>query len=420
VPTVRNYKEGSVIYFENDKSDEIYILKSGRVVLLTTSPETNEEVKEEIKTGEFFAIKSVLGNYKREETAQCLTQTVVLIFTQAEFEGLISKNFDILLKLLKVFSNQLRRVGKKVRELLDHGEQKLPSTELFNIGEYYYKRAKKEQALYAYKKYMEFYPTGEFFGKARERVSQVNAGQMGASVSIPRAMESDRTPSASDDSFSSPTADMDMPSMDVNSMPREDEGEFHTDEGFESPLSGLENLGQEVDDQWKEPAKRGPAARQSSGGGAADGSSAAPAGGEQKPMKTQGLDIAKKYYDGLSMFSQEKFEDAVKLFSEVLAYPNVKDEADLKFVEKSHFDKGRCLIKTEKFQDAITELTAFIKRFPKSEHLKESFYLIGECYESMKNPQKAANFYQKVIGMPPRESINNKAKQKLEALRGKL
>ncbi len=419
MPTVRNYKEGSVIYFENDKSEEIYILKSGRVVLLTTSPETNEEVKEEIRTGEFFAIKSVLGNYKREETAQCLTQTVVLIFTQAEFESLISKNFDILLKLLKVFSNQLRRVGKKVRELLDHGEQKLPSTELFNIGEYYYRRAKKEQALYAYKKYMEFYPTGEFFGKARERVTQVNAGQMGGgSSSSSHAAESDHTSSApSDDSFSSPMEGMES-SMDVNSMPREDEGEFHTDEGFESPLSGLENLGQEVDDQWREPPKRGPAAKQASS--VADGTADAQVGGEQKAMKTQGLDIAKKYYDGLSMLSQEKYEDAIALFSEVLAYPNVKDAADLKFVEKSHFDKGRSLIKTEKFQDAITELTAFIKRFPKSEHLKESFYLIGESYEDMQNPQKAANFYQKVIGMPPRESINNKAKQRLEALRSKL
>ncbi len=413
MPTVRNYKEGSVIYFDGDKSEEIYILKSGRVVLISSALDTNEEIKEEIKTGEFFGIKSVLGNYKREETAQCLVQTVVLVFSQAEFEALISKNFDILLKLLKVFSNQLRRVGKKVREFLDKGEQKLPSTELFNIGEYYYKRAKKDQALYAYKKYMEFYPTGEFFNKAKERIGQVNSGKMGAPSSSSSFMDSSSSSAPSDNSFSSPLADMDMPSMDTNSMPREDEGEFHTDEGFDSPLSGLENLGQEVDDQWKEPPKRVQVRT------AEPAKQDEPATAPQQ-MKTQGLDIAKKYYDGLSMLSQEKYEDAIKLFSDVLSIQNVKDEADMKFVEKSLFDKGRSMIKLEQFNQSISELTGFIKRFPKSDHIKEAFYLVGECYESIGNVQKAVNFFQKVIGMPPRESINNKAKQRLEELRNKL
>lgn len=419
MPSVRNYKEGSVIYFEGDKSEEIYILKSGRVILISAALDTNEEVKEEIKTGEFFGIKSVLGNYKREETAQCLSQAVVLVFNQAEFEALISKNFEILMKLLKVSSNQLRRIGKKVRELLDRGEQKLPSTELFNIGEYYYKRGKKEQALYAYKKYMEFYPTGEYFSKAKERIGQVNSGQMAAPAAASfssSSLDDSYAPSApSQEEFSSPLADLDMPAVDLNSMPREDEGEFHTDEGFDSPLSGLENLGQEVEDQWKEPPKR--VAVRTAEPQAAQ-TSAAPA--EQKQMKTQGLDIAKKYYDGLSMLSQEKFQEAIRLFSDVLAIQNVKDEADMKFVEKSQFDKGRSLIKIEQYAESVNEMTAFIKRFPKSEHIKEAFFLVGECYEKQGNPQKAANFYQKVIGMPPRESINNKAKQRLEELRNKL
>jgi len=36
----RSYKSGSIIYFENDKSEYIYILKSGRVILTYTKIDT--------------------------------------------------------------------------------------------------------------------------------------------------------------------------------------------------------------------------------------------------------------------------------------------------------------------------------------------------------------------------------------------
>ena len=40
----RAYKPGSIIYFENDKSEYIYILKSGRVILTYTKIDTGEEL----------------------------------------------------------------------------------------------------------------------------------------------------------------------------------------------------------------------------------------------------------------------------------------------------------------------------------------------------------------------------------------
>jgi tetratricopeptide (TPR) repeat protein len=425
-PVARNYKEGSVLYFENDKSDEIYILKSGRVVLLSSAIDSGEEIKEEIKTGEFFGIRSVLGNYKREETAQVVSQSLVLVFSQDEFEKLIAKNFDILMKLLKVFSNQLRRIGKKVRELLQKGESRMPSTELYNIGEYYYRRGKKEQGLYAYRKYIEFYPTGEFYNKAKEKISMINSGVMPSRIEEPAPAPSRGSAAASapasspmdDMGPSSPLAEMDLdqpPAMDdLPDSPMMNESTAPSMD-FSSPLEGLDDLGQEVAEQWKEPPKRVAIANQA----AAPAASAA-AGQPKQEFKVKGVEISKKYFDGLSMFSQEKFEDAIRLFDEVLAEKTLTSDADIKFLEKSAFEKGRCLMKLERFPDAITELTNLVKKYQKSDNIKEALFLIGDCYEKTNNPQKAVNFYQKVIGMPPRESINNKAKQKLESLKDKL
>ncbi len=54
--TTRTYKPGSIVYFENDKSENIYILKSGLIILTSQKLETGEEVKEEVRPGEFFGV----------------------------------------------------------------------------------------------------------------------------------------------------------------------------------------------------------------------------------------------------------------------------------------------------------------------------------------------------------------------------
>ena len=75
MPVARNYNGGSIVYFQDDAADEIYVLQKGRVVLLSTAQDTEEELKEEVQLGEFFGVKSSLGRYPREETAQVIGKT---------------------------------------------------------------------------------------------------------------------------------------------------------------------------------------------------------------------------------------------------------------------------------------------------------------------------------------------------------
>ncbi len=172
----RVYKSGSIIYFAGDRSENIYILKSGHVVLTSTKLDTGAEVKEEVRKGEFFGVKSALGKYPREETAQTVGETVVLIMGLADFERLILRNVDVVRKMLRVFSNQLRRIGKMVRSVLGEGENLNPDVELFRIGEHYYKAGVFQQSQYAFKKYMEYYPDGEYASVAMERIRAIDSG----------------------------------------------------------------------------------------------------------------------------------------------------------------------------------------------------------------------------------------------------
>jgi len=169
-PKAIQYRANSIIFFKGDISDKVYILNSGKVSLNYIDIETGQEVHDLIKTGEFFGVKSAFGRYPREETAVVLQDSAVIAFSVPEFEQLISKNTRIIMKMLKVFSNQLRRIHKQVQNLLYTEEQVNPETGLFRIGEYYLTNKKYHQALYAYRRYLVYYPSGVHSSEATKKI----------------------------------------------------------------------------------------------------------------------------------------------------------------------------------------------------------------------------------------------------------
>ena len=120
MPKAMQYTKGSIVYFEGDKDERIFILQKGILVLTTTDVETHQPVTEQVKNGEFFGVKSALGRFPREETATALTDCVTIALTTQEFEQIFSSNKQIIMKMLRVFSNQLRLIHKKTEALLNN------------------------------------------------------------------------------------------------------------------------------------------------------------------------------------------------------------------------------------------------------------------------------------------------------------
>lgn len=119
MPKAIQYTKGSIIYFSGDKDERIFILQKGLVVLTSIDVETNSPVTEQVKNGEFFGVKSALGHFPREETATVLHDTVAVSLTVQEFEQIFSSNKQVIMKMLRVFSSQLRMMHKKTESLLE-------------------------------------------------------------------------------------------------------------------------------------------------------------------------------------------------------------------------------------------------------------------------------------------------------------
>jgi TolA-binding protein len=188
MPIPIQYRSGSLIYFQGDAADKIFILKNGKVSLVYQDIETGEDVRDPVQPGEFFGVKSALGKFPREENAIAMAEnTTIMAFTVPEFETVASNNTRIIMKMLKVFSNQLRRIHKQVSRLMAI-EENSPADGLFNLGEYYLKNKRYAQAKHVFSRYLTFYPAGKDAMKATKNLEMVeNAMRSSGDVRKPSA-----------------------------------------------------------------------------------------------------------------------------------------------------------------------------------------------------------------------------------------
>jgi CRP-like cAMP-binding protein len=170
MPKLVDYKAGSIVYFRNDRSDKIFVLSSGHIDLQSTSLESNQINHDAVQAGEFFGVKSAIGGYPREETAAVVKDSKVMVFTIQEFESLCMNNTRIVLKMLKVFSNQLRQINRQLQSVTS--EKEINSDDgLYNVGEFYLKQSKYDKAAYVLQKYIAEYPQGNNIGNAKKNMA---------------------------------------------------------------------------------------------------------------------------------------------------------------------------------------------------------------------------------------------------------
>jgi CRP-like cAMP-binding protein len=174
MPKALQYRSGSVIYFQGDTADSIFILQKGKVNLTYQDIETGEDIHDLVQPGEFFGVKSALGKYPREENAIAIQDSALVGFSVPEFEQLAMANTRVILKMLKVFSNQMRRLHKQVSNLLEK-EEVNAEMGLFNVGEYYLKIKRFTQAKYVFERYLTYYPSGKNASMAAKNLEIIEA-----------------------------------------------------------------------------------------------------------------------------------------------------------------------------------------------------------------------------------------------------
>lgn len=171
MPQRKKFHKDVVIYLDEDIGDTIYIILKGKVQLSYTLEETGEKISRLLREGDIFGLKSAIINKPRQETAIALEETEVIEFKVDEFENWITKEPEVLLKTLKVLSNQLRNLGLKVNNYLSNNRIVPPHIGMFEIGEYFLNNRKYKQAIQVYERFLKVFPNTDLTAEVEKRIS---------------------------------------------------------------------------------------------------------------------------------------------------------------------------------------------------------------------------------------------------------
>lgn len=165
MPKAMSYTKGSIIYFSGDKDERIFILQKGFIILTSTEAESGKTVTEYVKEGEFFGVKSALGKFPRDETATVAVDSNVIAMSVPEFEQLFSSNKQVIMKMLKVFSKQLRSVHKKIESILGNGATVNLETGMSSVAQSFYNDEQYRSCCDVCLKFLSLYPQSTLKGK---------------------------------------------------------------------------------------------------------------------------------------------------------------------------------------------------------------------------------------------------------------
>lgn len=175
MPKSVSYTKGSVIYFAGDIDDRVFILQKGNAVATNDDVETKLPVTEQIKNGEFFGVKSALGHFPRDETVTTLEDSTCISMTVQEFEKIFGSNKQVIMKMLRVFSKQLRQIHKKTESILNKGEEINQVSGLFSVAQAFYNDEKWRSCADVCLTFLKHYSTSSYAKDVAAMYAKANA-----------------------------------------------------------------------------------------------------------------------------------------------------------------------------------------------------------------------------------------------------
>ena len=88
----RTYRRGESLYYEGDPGLGLYVIESGRVRLASDADPNRKRNLRELQTNDLFGVLSLLGDFRRLETAETITEARVLGFFRPDLKNVMRRN----------------------------------------------------------------------------------------------------------------------------------------------------------------------------------------------------------------------------------------------------------------------------------------------------------------------------------------
>jgi CRP/FNR family transcriptional regulator len=113
----RTYPPNTVIFFEEDVPDGLYLVMRGRVKISLMDENGREITLSTLKGGRFFGEMALFDESPRSADVETLEETDFLVLKKSHFLEMIEKSPSIARNILKEMSGRLREADDKIRNL---------------------------------------------------------------------------------------------------------------------------------------------------------------------------------------------------------------------------------------------------------------------------------------------------------------
>ena len=114
----RSFPKGSVIVFEDDPGDALYLVARGQVKVVLIGEDGREVILSVLGEGNFFGEMSLIDEKPRSATVIAMVDSIVLVLRREDFQSRLRTSPEIAIALLRELSRRLRRADEKIGSLV--------------------------------------------------------------------------------------------------------------------------------------------------------------------------------------------------------------------------------------------------------------------------------------------------------------
>jgi CRP-like cAMP-binding protein len=114
----RSYPKGSVILFEDDPGDSLFVVRSGRVKVVLVGEDGREVILGILGPGEHFGELSLIDGQPRSAHVIAIEDTQLVVLRREDFRRRVEQSPALAWALLSALSKRLRRADEQIGRLV--------------------------------------------------------------------------------------------------------------------------------------------------------------------------------------------------------------------------------------------------------------------------------------------------------------
>ena len=114
----RSYPKGSVILFEDDPGDALYVVAKGQVKVVLIGEDGREVILSVLGEGTFFGEMALLDDEPRSAHVIAMEDSTVLALRREDFRARLRNSPEVAIALLRELSRRLRRADDQIGSLV--------------------------------------------------------------------------------------------------------------------------------------------------------------------------------------------------------------------------------------------------------------------------------------------------------------